>query len=182
MLKNLTNKQKSILLLVGIFLTVLVSYNLAFKKTFTLKSQCKETEQKLNYLNNAPQRISQIKAKIDNIDRKVGKNRDYPDTEEYLLEKISELCHKRDVIFTEFPGHHSITGNEYTIETYQMILQGRYTQLLLVLYELEKSFTLGKIASVEFFTKKIIRSGKMKLNMKLIVQSIKLNENEEKRN
>jgi hypothetical protein len=178
MLKNLTNQQKSYVFLTAMVIAILLSYNMAFRKTFRLREQCKEMQQQLTYLDKAPKQISLIRAKIEEIDRMVGREHKYLDTEELLLEKVGALCEKHNVIFKEFPGHHAVSNKDYTLVSYQMILQGGFSPLLEVLHELEMDFGYGKISSVGFFTKYNIRTGKKKLQMKLIVQSIKLKENE----
>ncbi len=178
MLNNLSNKHKSIVLFIGMLFAIISTYNLAFEKTLDLKSQCSKITGKLNHLENAPRHINEITAQIENIDHRVGKNKQFVDAEELLLEKAGRLCQQEDVIFKEFPGNHTVTNKEYQLVSYSLILQGEFISLLKILYELEQDFPYGKIAAVHFFTEKDVRTGKKELNMKMIIQSIKLKEDE----
>jgi len=176
MLKKLTNKEKSITLGIIIAMVSLTSYQLAFDKTFALKNNCEITEEKLNKLEDAPERIDAIQRDIQKIDRYLGNENQYKDAEKALLEQVGRMCKQNEVIFKEFPGHHLISNKNYTLITYKMVLQGKFVPLLKVLHDLEKKLRFGKVASVDFRIKKDPRSGNKQLNMIFFVQGIKLPE------
>jgi hypothetical protein len=179
MFANLTYRLKFILLAAGFVLFLIVSYNLAFKKTFRLKSECTEIEARLEQSKNAPQQIAMIKAKLEEIDRKVGgKSIDQINLEELIIEHISSFCKLNDLVLKEYPGIHNYSQQDYTTETCKLTVEGSFIKLLKLAYGIEQDFSYGKVSSLNFYTEKNYKTKKVELLLEIYVQNIKMRKHE----
>lgn len=179
MFANLTYRLKFILLGVGFVVFLLISHNLAFKKTFRLKKQCKEIEARLEQSKNAPQQIAIIKSKLEEIDRKVGgKSIDQINLEELIIEHISSFSKRNNLVLKEYPGIHNYNQQDYTTETCKLIVEGSFIKLLKLAYGIEQNFSYGKVSSLNFYTEKNYKTKKVELLLEIYVQNIKVNKDE----
>lgn len=179
MLTNLTYRLKFILLGAGFFFFLLVSYNLAFKKTINLKKECKQLEARLEQSKNAPQQIAIIKSKLEQIDQKVGgKKIDQINLEELIIEHISGSCKQNDLVLKEYPGIHNYSQQDYTTETCKITVEGSFIKLLKLAYGIEQNFSYGKVSSLNFYTEKNYKTKKVELLLEIYVQNIKMRKHE----
>ncbi|HAF28407.1 MAG TPA: hypothetical protein DCG75_05100 [Bacteroidales bacterium] len=179
MFTNLTYRLKFIILAVGFVLFLIISYNLAFKKTFSLKSECNEIEARLEQSKNAPQQIALIKSKLEEIDRKVGgKSIDQINLEELIIEHISSFCKLNDLVLKEYPGIHNYSQQDYTTETCKLTVEGSFIKLLKLAYGIEQDFSYGKVSSLNFYTEKNYKTKKVELLLEIYVQNIKMRKHE----
>lgn len=166
---------KFILLGAGIILFLLISYNLAFKKTFSLKNEYKTIESRLEQSKNAPQQIALIKSKLEEIDKKVGgKSIDQINLEELIIEHISTYSNSNNIVLKEYPGIHYFSQQDYTTETCKLTVEGDFIKLLKLAYGIEQNFSYGKVSSLNFYTEKNYRTKEIELLLEIYVQNIKM--------
>lgn len=179
MFGNLTYRLRLILLAVGFFLFLLITYNLAFKKTFRLKHEYKELEASLEQSKNAPQQIAIIKSKLEEIDSRVGgKNIDQINLEELIIEHISSFSKQNNLVLKEYPGKHIYHQQDYITETCKLTVEGSFIKLLKLAYGIEQNFSYGKVSSLNFYTEKNYRTKKTELLLEIYVQNIKMKNDE----
>jgi len=148
---------------------------MAFNKTFRLSKECHSLETKLQQLKNAPQQMVLIKAKLDEINSKVGDKRiDQLNFEELIIEHVSNYCKENNLVLKEYPGVHKYHQQDYMTETCKITVEGNFIQLLRLAYSIEQHFTFGKVSSLNFYTGKNYRTKKLELLAEIYVQNIKM--------
>ncbi len=179
MFNNLTYRIRFILLGVGFFLFLIITFNLAFKKTFRLKKDYKQLETRLEQSKNAPQQIALIKTRLEEIDQKVGgKSIDQINLEELIIEHISSFSKQNNLVLKEYPGIHTYSQQDYTTETCKLTVQGDFIKLLKLAYGIEQNFSYGKVSSLNFYTQKNYRTKEVELLLEIYVQNIKMKNDE----
>ena len=174
MFSNLTYRLKFIILGISFLVFLIISHNLAFKKTFRLKRECKEIEARLEQSKNAPQQITIIKSKLEHIDQKVGgKSIDQINLEELIIENISSFCKQNMLVLKEYPGIHNYKQQDYITETCRLTVEGSFIKLLKLAYGIEQNFSYGKVSSLNFYTEKNYRTKRVELLLEIYVQNIK---------
>ena len=174
MLDNLTWRQKNIGLLAGTLLLALVAWSFALKKTVVLAGDCEEMEAKAALAKSAPEQIVDLKVELSGIDRVLGES--YENNEEFqqlLLDKVSDYCQRKKLVLKEFPQPEARLENDYLVETNRVVVEGRFESLLELVYELEQKERLGKVAGVQFLSKKELRTRKLQLTAAIYLQNIK---------
>ena len=173
MLKRFTYKQRLYLLIAGLFIFLYISHKVAFKETFKLRRDCKQIEERIAQVSTAPQQIVELEKKINRIDRSIRTDSVQEfNFHEILLEKISDYCvmHKIDII--EYPPLHIFSWNELTLETNAIVIQGKFIDLLKLIYYVEQEASIGRLSSVEFYTYYERSKKRTYLRMKLYIQHI----------
>lgn len=177
MWKKLTYKRKVVLLMVGIAVSLPIIYNLSLKKTFKLKRQCHEAEKKLEKIETAPEAIIKIQNELNRIDNLVGKQNS-KDVQEVLIEHVSDFCQKQKITFREYPGIHEYQKENYNLMTNVIKVKGTFTDLIRLLYFLEKNYKQGKVTSVKYQLQRNYKTKNRELIGVYYIQNIKIDENE----
>ena len=174
MFKNLTYKKKNQFLLIGTVLFLFIAYYLAFGKTILLYRQCSSMKQQLSTLSDAPNRYSALEKKLSELDQMLG-GRQLSDTntQQVLLNAITNYCQSSKTILREFPKAISKKENEYMVETNFFTVEGSFVKLLNLVYLLEQKERIGRLASVMFQAKQDVRTKVLSLNATIYVQNVK---------
>lgn len=163
----------------GIILLLLLSYNLAIKKTIVLYSDCQEMNIKLDKIGEAPKKINTLKEKIAQYDELISKgDTSGNDLRQTLLEKTGDFCALNNITLKEFPASVSSKKNDYLIETNTIVLEGAFAGIVKFIYLLEQKTKIGKVVSVDFTSKFDLSAKKNKLLGKIYIQNIKKQKNE----
>ncbi|PCJ87274.1 MAG: hypothetical protein COA57_04910 [Flavobacteriales bacterium] len=177
MLKNLTYKQRNIALAISTVLLSLMAYYMAIKNTVELAIQCNELEKETALAANAPQKIAVLKQQLKAIESKLGESGEFGgDMQQALLEKVSHYCSKNNLILKEFPKPVATEGRGYVVETTIFTVEGGFTKLLQLIYELEQKHRVGKVAAVHFQTEKDLRTKTLSLSASVYLQHIRKND------
>ena len=179
MFKNASYKQKNLLLLAGSLLFLMLAYRLSLSKTVGLFREINMLEEQLNQLDQAPQQLADLNATLSELERYfTSDNGEDGNREHQLLETVSSYCAGNGIVLREFPQPIRTESQDYVIETNILLVEGIYKKLLYLVYELEQKHTFGKIASLQFETKKELKTGQKKLMARVFIQNIKKKKNE----
>ncbi|HIA11325.1 MAG TPA: hypothetical protein EYN69_04525 [Flavobacteriales bacterium] len=174
MLDSLTYKKKNIILTVTAVIFLFLSYELAFEKTMAVNNSCSELEKQLELAVNAPGQIALLQSKLQSIERVIGSQTDSGiDPQQQLLEFVSNYCESEKITLVEFPKPLSHAADDYSIETNIFIVKGNFVKILKLVYELEQSQSVGKIVSVDYKSKKNLRTKRLELKATIFLQNIK---------
>ncbi len=177
MWQRLTYRQRFYLLIAGLVIFLYLCHRLAFKETFKMRRECKQTEQRITQVITAPGQILNLEKKISVIDRSIRSDSiQEMNFHEVLLEKISDYCVKHDIDIIEYPPLHSYSWNEIILETNAIVLQGKFLDLLNMVYFTEQEASIGRISGVDFYTYYERARKKTYLRMKIYIQHILQNE------
>lgn len=179
MFQKKTYKQKFRFLIVGFLLMALLSYIVSIRRTLDLRSECNALENQLVQLDDAPQRIAFLQKRLKKIEEVIGSNHvNSLDFQEALLERASTYCQSSGLILREFPETHRYSDQNFEVETNRIVAEGTFVKLLLLVYNLEQTFPLGRIVSVKFSSKEDFRSHKIRLSAIIYFQNVKNLKNE----
>jgi hypothetical protein len=89
-----------------------------------------------------------------------------------LIEKVSEFCKNHDLLLSEMPRKHLYRKEGFTIATYPIRVEGAFSDLLRLLHEMEHHSSAGKLCSMIFESKYILRENRRKLFGIYYIQSV----------
>ncbi len=143
MFKNLTYRKKNKWLVVGLILFAFFSYKMACQQMMS-------------------------------IDHVLGTSqRADTNVQQQLLGIVTDYCQKRDVVLREFPKTIQKTQEDYLVETNIFTVEGDFIKLLELVYLLEQKSRIGKIASVNFLSKKDFKTKSLALTATIYLQNVK---------
>ena len=170
-LKNITYRTKVKLLPVVILLVSALVYSLTISKTIQLSRQLNGLEGQVERLGDAPLQIQMLKKRLKDIEGRIGNHSGKINREE-IFHQLSNYCKQHQLILREFPEPHQIKMDNYGVDTYQLEVEGRYSNLLQMVYYLEKNIYLGKLSALHFLLKRDKRSREEYLTLSLFLQTV----------
>lgn len=174
MLRNLTYKKKNQLLIIVSVLALYLIYVFAVKKTIAAYSEYNTAEKQIELAVNAPAMAAQLQSQLLQMDSKIGKqNLNGQNTEQALLELITNYCQNNHAVLREFPETTIAKQGDLFIETNQFVVEGEFASLIKLVYILEQKNKLGKIASVRYQLKKDLKTKEMALTAAIYLQNVK---------
>src|ERR1035437_8376562 len=139
MFKDLTYKKRNQLLLSGTILFFFIAYYLAFGKTISLYMECRSMKEQLTSLADAPNRAVALRQKLSELDQRLGgKQLSDTNTQQVLLNVITNYCQGNKIILREFPKAIAKQENDYMVETNFFTVEGSFSKLLDLVYLLER--------------------------------------------
>lgn len=179
MFTNLSYKKKNLLLLAATLVFIFTGYELSIKKTWTTYEDCKVSENQLQQAFNAPQKIERLEKKLISIDNIIGISRkDSNSLQESLLGIVSAYCQQNNITLKEFPKAISTREKDLLVETNVFVVQGGFAKLLKLVFQLEQKYKIGKLASVDFHSKKNMETKNTTLTETIYLRNIKKVRNE----
>lgn len=169
MFENLTYKQKFVGLGITILILFLAANKRSFKITSNAYSQMKEMQMKLDYVKNNTVNSSELRNESIFLNSMLGSEK---------IISADEIQQKLLDFTTQFPSLkvdelkeiHFYELNSFDIITNQLILEGKYSDLLTFIYALEKKFNHSVLVSVSFNKVFDYKTRKNKLKVEIILQ------------
>lgn len=176
MFKKLNYTNKFRLLLVAGLLLIYVAYSFAFKRTIELNTQNKELSKTALQLETAPQKLNELKAKINKLEKNVNAIGN-KSVHELILDTISFHCSNNNLTIRQFPPPIIFNEPDYNVETNIIEIEGSFVNLVKLIFHLEQKVKIGKLVSCDFFIKTDNKTRSNALWCKLYIQNIVSNEN-----
>lgn len=179
MFKELTYKKKNRWLVVGAILLAMIVYSLFLfiKRTAMSISECKELEKRTALAANAPMQIEKIQSELMTLNSVIGSDqRSESPAREELLGLLTDYCQRSGVVLREFPQTVIKQDKDLLVETNIFTIEGQYTKLLKLVYELEQKKKIGKVSSVTYQAKKDNTTKRLVLTATIYLQNIKKQE------
>lgn len=181
MFNGLTYKKKNKYLAVGVILFAIFSYKMAFQNTIAVYQNVQSLEEQLRQAEDAPQKVNALRQQMMSIDQVLGKGgaettlsaKSDTNVQQKLLGIVTDYCSKGDVVLREFPKTMQKTQDDYLVETNVFTVEGGFTKLLGLIYSLEQKSRIGKIASVNFLSKKDFKTKSLTLTSTIYLQNVK---------
>jgi hypothetical protein len=153
-------------------------YSLGIKKTVAQYKECKGLEDKVRLATSAPADLVEVERKYSAMQKLMESYNAGTNIQQALLGVASKYCNENNVVLKDFPKPIISSEKDLTIETNQFVVEGDFTKLLRLLYNLEQRNKLGRIASANFFLRKDYSSKTNNLMASIYIQNIKKAENE----
>lgn len=166
-------RTKNILLIIGFCLAMVLSYKLAFSKTFALKERINILEMKTKSLGNTAIIAANLEQREKFVDSILSLNNMKGNSvQNNLLEFLNSKSDSEGFTISDFNEPHTFSQDGATITSYRFTLKGSYDDIEQVLYSLEQEYNFGQIAHVHFEKEKDYRKGKNYLECFVIVESL----------
>lgn len=177
--RNFTYKQRFYLGLSLGGLLLIVFFKIGISPTLELNKSINEIEDRLGEVDDAPLEIVRLEARISAMDSLLGNAADKDfNFQSNLLDVFNRLSMRNGVTISEFAQPHQMDYADYSIETYPVQFQGKFTNLLKLLYSYETANYPGKIKHVRFYTEKKPGETETRLLLSIYIQNIRQNETE----
>jgi len=170
----MTNRNRNIALIIGFFVAILICYQLAFSKTFELKSEYQKLSNEYLLFQNIPKQLSILKQKEQFYDSLLTINQLKDSSiQNSLLNTINNYAQTNTLKVSSFlKPHVNIKNEELTIKTYQFILEGDYNTIINLIYHLEQKTKFGEIINLQFEKKKNFKTGNYFLQASVLLKSL----------
>lgn len=172
------DKKGFFLTLAGGILMLVVVYRIAVIPTIDITKEYKSIQAQMGKIENAPGRLAALESEIATLDKVIGRTNTTGDYQGAILQEISRYCTENNTLLREFPAAQVFRNSGYEHSVSNAITEGKYSELLGLLHTLETGDCPGSILSVRFYMFNDRRSDATKLNMSVLIQTVKKSENE----
>ena len=167
-------KHKNIALLIGFILLLWLSYMLSFSKTLELKERHSALKKEQELLSNVSQKLLILKQQevyYDSIlrSKKISIESSFQNN---LLSKINGFADSTNIKVVSFQNPHVFEQDGAEVLTYSFTLRGSFNQITRLIYQLEQSFKLGKVISVQYMKKRDYRRRSDYLECTILLQRV----------
>lgn len=170
MFKEIPYKKKFIYAAVLFLLLFFALYKKNFSEIIVLKEEVGKLEKLETTYSDEPSRIALLQQEVNILDRSIGGTKTNPGKiQKALLEFVSDQKFAIDVVAVK-EIHRSQKGG-FVIYTNQLTAEGKYQNLIKLLYGLEKDFNQSKLVNIKFFTEKDYSNNNKTLYLTLIFQN-----------
>ncbi|WP_394973676.1 hypothetical protein [uncultured Croceitalea sp.] len=169
----MTSKAKFLSLVFGAILLLLLSYFLAISKTVGVKKEYTSIKKQSLLYGDISKQLKVFSKKEVYYDS-ILQSMNLADTslENNLLKTLNTLAEKEEVKLKNFEAPHIFSKNDSEYIVYNFTLDGNYTALLKVLYNIEKNSTFGEIIHADFNRETNFRTRRKFLTAKVLIQNI----------
>jgi hypothetical protein len=177
-MKKLSYKQKFRLTLVLGVIVAFVLFRFPVSRTISFIQDSKKLEKQMSEATGAPARTALLQTQMNRIEQVLGKQTSGAGAsgEDILLETITRYCHDHNVLLREFPRATSYRENQMQVETSTFVVEADFASLLALVYQLEQKNKTGRVASVNFQSKRDLKTGVLALSATIYIQNIKKSE------
>ncbi|MGM0528965.1 MAG: hypothetical protein ACQERS_11200 [Bacteroidota bacterium] len=116
--------------------------------------------------------IDQLEKVLADYDNQINTQFTLQQSREYLLKVTGDYCEKNKLSVISLPDVKSSRKNNLVTSLYDITVEGKYKELLGLLYMLERDERIGAIVSVLFTTEDKFRTSRKILLMTITVKSI----------
>lgn len=176
-LKDLSYKQKNKLMLIGAIVFAIVAYFISISDTVDAYYKNEVLLHQIQQGAKAPQNIQKLNENLNRISSNLGDYElDSLHNENLFLEVIGEFCQEHKLILRKFPEPTLHQEKDFIIYTHKIEIQGGYTNLIKLVYELEQVQKIGRVTSVNYKRVKDRKTKKVVLIASIYLQHIQFNQ------
>jgi len=159
-------------------MVVFFAWKGAFEKTWSLYRQIKRLENSIHSSALIASKKQEIQSETEQLNLILGIHDHYLPAEQIFEELVSICDSTGNLRIVNFPDIHTIIVNSYKITTMFAGVEGNYSNLLKMVYKLERNKKTGRLASVYFRKKKDYRKNKEFLSATIFLQNYELTKNQ----
>lgn len=166
--------KKNRLLILGIILMVLVSYQLAIKNTVQTYRAYKEHQKEKELVANIPKQLALLTQKERVLNKKLQEqNVEGSSVQSNLLKFLNRQAQLNSVKVIAFNAPHSVTEETKILETYIFDLEGNYTDILKTINALENNGSFGAVVHLQIEKLQNYRSKRTYLQAKIFLEQVR---------
>lgn len=164
----------------AVFLTGILSYNIAIKNTVKTIIDYSELKRKSSEAADLPEQCALLSNQLSRLNRLYfNAVKGIDNTHEVFLDKLGHFADRYNTSVIEYPEKHSFNTSSVQIETHTAVLIGNFTDLLKVLYELEVHERIGRLVAVEYYAETNRKTKIRSLYMRIYIQNYRNKNNNE---
>lgn len=161
-------KQHNYFLLGGVAICLFVIYLTSISKTLDHRQKYKRNLANVQRAATATKDIKQYRAQMEGLQQTALKVYD----REQLLSEITGFCKEHSILVRTFPEPQKIIENGHSIVTNNLVVEGRYKDIVALVYQIEQEEKLAAISSVKFYMYNDRVSRSQKLRCDLILRNL----------
>lgn len=147
----------------------LFAYQFSIKETIGQIGLYQQNKQNLEQAATAPQQIKEYQTQLQQLNA----NQLYQSyNRANLFEQVNTFCRNNDLSLSNFSPEAIQRQGEFQVFTNQIVVRGKYVDMLKLAYTLEFEQSLGHLAAAKFERKKDLRSRKIYLEGALFLQNL----------
>lgn len=167
-------QNKLLLVVLGSIIVLLLAWNGAFKKTIVTYSNFRELTNSINSMEQNSQKKQLLLNEINQLNSVLGIGKEKMKTEA-VFEELVNLCKSiENIRIINYPGIHQIEVNGYKVTTIFAVFEGNYSDLLTLVYQLERNKKTGRLVSIDLKKNKEIKRGIEFLSLTILLQNYEL--------
>nr|MUH40228.1 hypothetical protein [Zobellia laminariae] len=153
---------------------LLISYKLAFEKTFNSRSLYLQQASMVKSIKNTPQQLSLLNQKETYYDSILGKmNLSDTSFQNNLLKMLNREARTNSIKVIDFNQPHIYSNDSNIEKTFSFNLRGSYLGILKTVYNIEQKAHFGNIIHVHFEKKNNYRTRKSYLETYVLIRQLK---------
>lgn len=169
----MSSKTKLIALIFGVVTTLFLCYGLAVSKTIALKKEYSVLSTQTKSLQDVPRQKAVLSLRMKHYDSILSTmNLENTSIENNLLRIINIEAQQNNLKVLDFNDSHTFVEETKTLNTFDLTLQGDFTNLLKTIYTLEAENSFGEIVHLDFQKKRDYRKRKDLLSARIFLQQI----------
>ena len=167
-------KQKNSALFIGMLLLLWIAYHFSFSNTLGLKKQYYSLKKEQELFINVPQKLTQLKQQNSYYDSILQSKQISTESsfQNYLLKTITAFADTTTIKVVTFKNPRSFKTDKAIVNTFSFTVNGSFSKITQLIYELEQQSKLGKIISVQFEKKKYYRRNIDFLECTILLQQV----------
>ncbi len=169
MFSSLKYRQKLQYTVLGLCLLLILAYFFSFSRTYEAYQLAQHQAQQLQNVQKASVEIPQLMQQLQTLNQTAT-------TEQFsqglLFEKVSQFCADNQLDITEYapPSHYQ--QDKIHIVTNKITVQGNFKAITRLVYAMEQTWRLGKVASVQYDLKQDRQTKKQYLEGVIFLQNL----------
>lgn len=170
----MTLKQKNTALGIGSIFLFWMAYQFSFSNTFALKKQYQTLKIEQENYTNVPQKLVQLKQQnvyYDSIlkSKKISTEVSFQSN---LLQTITAFADSTQLKIINFNNPHVFKSDNTHFNTFSFTVNGSFSKITQLIFELEQQYKLGKVISVNFQKKRNYRRSSDYLECTILLQRV----------
>ncbi len=157
---------------------IVIFFKISVLNSYDQYVELEKTRKEVVLMQAAPNRLNKLKKEIKTIETILAQ-RDVNDPQDNLLATISPFCKKHQIAIRKLPRESVVNKSGYQIYTTELIVEGSYTDLVQLAYELEYVKKIGRISGMQFSMERDTRTKRQYLEGIIYLQRISKNSNNE---
>lgn len=166
--------KKNRLLILGIILMVMISYQFAIKNTMETYGAYIQNQKEKELVGNVPKQLALLTQKERVLNKKLQEqNVEGSSVQSNLLKFLNRQAQLNSVNVIAFNAPHSVTEETKILDTYIFDLEGNYTDILKTINALENSGAFGAVVHLQIEKLKNYRSKRTYLQATVFLEQVK---------
>ncbi len=163
-----TYRQHNLFLLtVAVFLGIAI-YSFSIRRTVSVYQVYQKNKQNIEKAASAPSDIARYEKEWTLLQQ--TRQRAY--NREYLLDQLTSFCRAHELLIKSFPQALQQEKNQISIYTNHIELEGKYKDIVKLIFMIEQEQHLASVSSVKFYTLKDRIDKQTYLRAKLVLRNL----------